>query len=155
VKWRKRCLLTICGSSSATFPGAVFTAVNVSSSVEGLLCFVDSSSLVFDSARFQGNTGIALASDNTTVHLHIKNSRFTNNTNPAKGLGGVALQLIGGTGLVQSSTFAGNRGLSPGGAIVVSSHARLSVVSSILQDNTGKPCNSHAVSWGLVAGECK
>lgn len=131
------CLLTICGASRATFPGAVITTVNVSSSVAALLCVRDSSSLVFDSAKFHGNTGLLLAGDPTAVHLHIKESQFTNNTNIVKDLEG-ALMLNGGTGLVQSSTFAGNRGFFIGGAISLRNNARLTVVSSILQDNTGR-----------------
>jgi hypothetical protein len=130
------CLLTICNSRNATFPGAVIINVNVSSVIGALLCVVDSSTLVFDNARFHGNTGSILVGDHTNVHLHIKNSRFTNNTT-VQDVEGAAFLLNNGTGLVQSSTFAGNRALTRGGAIGLRNSARLTVVSSVFQDNTG------------------
>jgi hypothetical protein len=146
---KKVCLLTICGSSSAIFHGAVITNVNVSSSVNNLLCVADSSSLVFDSARFHGNTGIAITGDLTSVRLHIKNSRFTNNTNAVKDLEGAALQLNNGTGLVQSCTFAGNRVVFRGGVIGLHNQAQITVVSSILQDNEGEHGTHMMVPEGL------
>jgi hypothetical protein len=131
-------LLTICGSSKATFISAAVNNVNVSSSVGLLLCVRDSSSLAFDDARFHGNTGRPLASDLTAVHLHIRNSRFTNNTVYGAAMEGAALHLNGGTGLVQSSIFTGNRGFFRGGAIGLRNNARLTVTSSVLQSNQGE-----------------
>jgi hypothetical protein len=135
---KETCLLTICGASAASFVSAAIVNVNVTSSVRLLLCARDSSSLVFDSARFHGNSGRPLASDATAVHLHIKNSHFTNNTVYGAAMEGAALHLNGGTGLVQSSVFAGNRGFSRGGAIGLRNNARMTIVSSTLQDNTGE-----------------
>jgi hypothetical protein len=141
--------LTICALSSAIFPGAVIANVNISSSVvEALLCVTDSSSLVFDSARFHGNKRLPLFGDPTPVHVHIKNSQFTNNA-VMEGLEGAALHLRGGTGLVQSSIFAGNRALGlGGGAIGLGNRARLTVASSVLQDNNGE----HMLEQQLVQG---
>jgi hypothetical protein len=133
----KICLLTICNSTNATFSGAVITNVNGSRVIGALLCVMDSSSLVFDNTRLHGNTGLPLLGEGTAVHIHIKNSRLTNNTNLVEDLVGAALLINGGTGLVQSSIFAGNRGLLRGGAIGIS-HARLRVESSVLQANAGE-----------------
>lgn len=132
------CLLTICGSSKATFVSADVANVNISSTTGLLLCVRDSSSLVFDNARFHGNSGRPLAGDTTAVQLHIKNSRFTNNTMYGAAMEGAALHLNGGTGLVQSSTFAGNRGFFRGGAIGLRNNARLTVTSSVLHNNQGE-----------------
>jgi hypothetical protein len=152
---KNHCLLTICGSSKAAFFGAVIANVDVSSSIGALLCVRDSSNLVFDSARFHGNSGLQLLGDTTAVHLHIKNSRFTNNSNLLKGLDGAALLLKNGTGLVQSCTFAGNRGLSTGGAIALGNNARMTVMSSVLQDNTGRHNTVQPYRRSLqLAGPC-
>jgi hypothetical protein len=146
---KKICLLTICGSSSAVFSGAVITNVNISSSAGALLCVTDSSSLVFDSARFHGNIGLPILGDYTAVRLHFENSKFTNNTNIVEGLEGAALHMNGGTGLVHSCTFAGNRNLFRGGAIGLSNQTRLTVASSFLQDNEGGHVSCMMVLEGM------
>jgi hypothetical protein len=130
--------MVICKSSKAAFHSAVIMNVDVSSSIGTLLCVRESSSLVFDSARFHGNTGLPIVGDASAVHIQISRSRFTNNTNLVDGVEGAALLLNGGTGLVQSSTFAGNRAVR-GGAIGPRNQPRLTVTSSSFRDNEGRP----------------
>jgi hypothetical protein len=103
--------------------------------------------LVFDNARFHDNVGLPLLIEGTAVHIHIKKSQFTNNKNLVENVPGAALLINGGTGLVQSSTFAGNRALLRGGAIGIK-NARLTVESSVLQNNAGEHRKLHQTVWG-------
>ena len=136
---RRDCLLTICGDTSV-FDAVTATHVNVSSMAQSLLCLGGHSNITFHMARFHGNTARCISvpqqSSNRTVQLHLYKCVFTNNSAPVD-VGG-ALAMASGTALVEGSTFSGNSARERGGAIAVTNTAQLTLVSSLLQYNTGK-----------------
>lgn len=139
---KKSCLLTICGNSVATFDRATVSHVNVSNAAQSILCLAGHSSLVLRQARFHGNTGNCIKVfqpwANATVTLGLSSCVFTNNSATVDA--GGALALAGGTAWVESSTFLGNSALQQGGAIMLTRTAKLSLVSCLLQANTGDWC---------------
>jgi predicted outer membrane repeat protein len=137
---RRDCLLTICGEIAAVLESATVAHVNVSTLAQSLVCLGGHSNVTFQRASFHGNTAGCISvpqqPPNATVRLHINNCNFTNNHAPVD-VGGV-LELAGGTALVEASNFSGNSARANGGAIGVTNDARLTLVSSLLQNNTGK-----------------
>jgi predicted outer membrane repeat protein len=134
------CLLTLCGDTAAVFETATAAHINVSSVAQSLVCLRGHSNVTFRGARFHSNTARCISvpqqPSNATVRLHLNNCNFTDNR-ALVGVGGV-LELAGGTALVEASTFSGNSARAQGGAICVTNHAELTLVSSVLQNNTGK-----------------
>jgi predicted outer membrane repeat protein len=114
--------------------------INVSSVAQSLVCLVGSSNVTFQGATFHSNTARCISvlqqPPNATVRLHLNKCNFTDNHAPV-GVGGV-LELAGGTALVEASKFSGNYARAKGGAIGVTNDAELTLLSSLLQNNTGK-----------------
>jgi hypothetical protein len=142
---RRDCVLTICSDTAALFEAASITGVNVSTAAQSLVCVGGRSSVTFRRARFHGNTARCISvpqhSSNSTktqhsVHVHFNKCVFTDN-HAIVDVGAV-LALAGGTALVEASTILGNSVQKRGGAIGVTNTAELALVSSLLQNNTGK-----------------
>jgi predicted outer membrane repeat protein len=145
---RRDCVLTICGDSAAVFEAATAVHVNVSTAAQSLVCLGAHSNITFQRARFHGNKARCISvpqhSSNSTktqhsVHVHFNKCVFTDN-HAIVDVGAV-LALAGGTALVEASTFLGNSVKKRGGAIGVTNTAELTLVSSLLQNNTGKQQN--------------
>lgn len=135
---QKACILTVCGTSSVAFLSARVAQVNTSTSdtLSNLVCFGDNSSLTFVDARFHGNDARPLTGYGDGVRLHMRSSKFTNNSASWKEAIGGALLLEGGSVLVESSTFSGNTA-PRGGGIALQGTSFATVVTSVLQHNTG------------------
>jgi predicted outer membrane repeat protein len=134
------CLLTFCGDTSAAIESATAAHINVSNVAQSLVCLGARSNVTFRGARFHSNTARCISvlqqPSNATVRLHLDKCNFTDNHAPVD-VGGV-LELAGGTALVEASTFSGNSARAKGGAIGVTNDAELTLISSLLQNNTGK-----------------
>ena len=143
-RFRSACLLTICEDTAVTFLRAtverVTIAVNTTQGLTGLICAVGHSSLVFDGARFTGNTARPLAVAGEHTNVVIKGSNFINNTAASSSIlperHGGAVYLDGGTAHIGASKFVGNSAAFGGGAIAILD-ARLEIDSSVLEGNSG------------------
>jgi hypothetical protein len=136
-KWTAKCLLMVCNGSEAMFISTTVMHVNVSTGKNGtnvILCMGANSSLTFEGAVFDRNAGRAISGGG---NLHIKASRFTHNVVPGAKLFGGVLYAEGGITVVESSSFIGNALQYRGGAIAVAGGARLTVLSSVFEDNQG------------------
>lgn len=137
---RKDCLLTVCGKTEAVFEAATAVHVNVSTAAQSLVCVVGRSNVTFHRARFHANTARCISlpqqSSNATAWLNLSKCAFTNNSAPVD-WGGV-LYLAGGVTMVEASRFSGNYVRERGGAIGVTNTAQLTLIASLLHNNTGK-----------------
>ena len=114
-----KCLLILCGDTSAAFPAAVIRNLNVSTTTDAFLCVTGlnpgNSDVLFEGAQFQENAGRPITTTSGSVKLHVKASNFTGNKLPKNGAGG-ALWLGGGAVVVESSVFNTNVVMLNGGA---------------------------------------
>jgi hypothetical protein len=133
-----KCLLILCGDTSAAFPAAVIRNLNVSQTSVAFLCLTGNSDVLFEGAQFQENTGRPISTFSSSVKLHVKGSNFTGKKLPWNQAGG-ALWLGGGTAVVESSVFSGNAVKMDGGAIYVDGNmSSIDLSSSVFKDNNGE-----------------
>lgn len=138
------CLLLICDGSTATFPTAKILRVNVSAMDTGpqeILCMGPDSNVTINGAAIDSN-GHCLHGGRPITGcgmLHIKASSFTNNV--VSGFTYIAGVVFadGGTTVIETSSFSRNAGASDCSAVGVTGRARLHILSSAFEGNSGIP----------------
>lgn len=141
-KWGARCLVTICGDSSAVIERPTIVGVHVhDSGLDAVLCVYGNSSLVLDGAQFMHNRGTVLyMSDNSYVVVHaatVSSNEWNSaadclpSTNSVVSTGGnSSLQ-------VNASVFIANKGVC-GGVLAAKNSSTVVLSATKVQGNVAR-----------------